>query len=54
MVQALRAAVAQRRDQIFRNAAQPEPARSDRHVVVKQPGKRGGGVRINFAHVEEI
>src|SRR5262249_33718027 len=52
--QALHAAVAQRRDQIFWNAAQPEPARSDRHVVVKQAVKRGGGVRINFAHVDEI
>src|SRR5438445_13886871 len=52
--QALHAVVAQRRDQIFRNAAQPEPARSDRHVVLKQAVKRGGGVRINFVHAEEI
>ena len=52
--QALHAAVVQGRDQIFRNAAQSEPARSDRHVVVKQAVKRGGGVRINFAHVDEI
>ena len=50
----LHADLADRRDQIFRNAAQPEPAGGDRHVVMKQAVKRGGGVRINFAHVEEI
>ena len=43
--EAFHAAVVQRGDEIFRNAAQPEPARSDRHVVVKQAGKRGLGVR---------
>ncbi len=30
------AAVAQRRDQIFRDAAEPESARGDGHVVVEQ------------------
>ena len=52
--QSFHAAVVQRRDQILRDAAQPEAAGSDRHVVVQQAIERGLGVRINFAHVEEI
>jgi hypothetical protein len=42
----------QRRDKILRDPAQPESARSDRHVVVKQAGQGGSGIRVNFAHVE--
>ena len=50
--EAFHAAVVQGGDEIFRYAAEPEPARSDRHVVVEQAGKRSRGVRVNFAHVE--
>ncbi len=50
--EAFHAAVVQGGDEIFRDAAQPEPAGGDRHVVVEQAVKRGLGVRVNFAHVE--
>ena len=39
-------------DEILRYAAQPESARSDRHVVVEQAGKCSRGVWVNFAHME--
>ena len=42
--EAFHAAVVQCGDEIFRDAAQPEPARGDRHVVVEQAGKRSRGV----------
>jgi hypothetical protein len=41
-------------DQVLWNAAQSESAGGDGHVVVQQSIQRGGGVRINFAPVEEI
>ena len=46
------AAVVQCGDEIFRYAAQPESAGSDRHVVVEQAVERSLGVGVNFAHVE--
>ena len=49
--EAFHAAVVQCGDEILRYAAQPEPARGDRHVVVEQAGKRSLGVGVNFAHV---
>src|SRR5207249_7496346 len=49
---ALPISVVQCGDEILRYAAQPEPACSDRHVVVEQAGKRSRGVGIDFAHVE--
>ena len=42
----------QRGDEVFRDAAKPESARGDGHVVVEQAVERGLGVGVNFAHVE--
>src|SRR5438128_610296 len=50
--EALGAAVAQGGDEILRYAAQPEAARSDRHVIVEQAVKRSRGGGVDFAHVE--
>ena len=52
--QAFHAAVVQGGDEILRDAAQPEAARGDRHVVVQQAGQGRLGVGVNFAHVEKI
>ncbi len=51
-IQCPHAAVAQRRDQILRDTAQPESARGDGHVVVQQAVERGRRIGVNFAHVE--
>jgi hypothetical protein len=40
-------------DQVFGDAAQPEPSSSNRHVVVKQTPKGCLGVRKNFRHVRK-
>ena len=50
--EAFHAAVVQCGDEILRDAAESEPARGDRHVVVEQAGQRGLGVGVNFAHVK--
>ena len=50
--EAFHPAVVQGGDQIFRNAAEPEPAGGDRHVVVEQAVERRLGVGVNFAHVD--
>ena len=50
--EAFHAAVVQCGDEIFRDAAEPESARGDCHVVVQQAGQRRRGVGVNFAHVE--
>ncbi len=50
--EAFHPAVVQGGDEIFRDTAEPEPARGDRHVVVKKAGQRGLCVGVNFAHVE--
>ncbi len=50
--EAFNAALVQGGDEILGYAAQSEPARSNRHVVVEQAGKRSRGVGINFVHVE--
>ena len=42
--EAFHAAVVQCGDEIFRYAAEPEPARGDCHVVVKQAGQRSRGI----------
>ncbi len=48
----LHATVVQCGDEIFRDAAKPEAARGDRHVVVKQAIQGRLGIGVNFAHVE--
>jgi hypothetical protein len=47
----LNSAVAQRRDEILRYAAEAKAAGGDHHIVVKQAIKRSLGVGKNFAHV---
>ena len=49
----LYAAVMQGRDQVLRDAAEPEPAGGDGHVVVEQAVESRLCIGVNFAHVEE-
>ena len=48
--EALHAAFHQRGDQVLGNAAQPEAAGGDGHVVLQQAGQGRFRVRIHFAH----
>ena len=43
-----RARVAQRDDEVLRNAAQAEAAGHHRHAIAREPGERGRGVCVNL------
>src|SRR5262249_24313851 len=48
--QVLHARVADRQDQLLRNAAKPEPAGHDQHAVLQQAGERCPGIGIDLLH----
>ena len=52
--QSLHAAFVNRRDQVFRDAAQSKTAGGNRHVVVKKTFQRRLRIGINFVHLEKI